>query len=592
MNLPDVFPGHDGASRRSAARVERVLAVGRAFLTVTGFVAIYLDPTEPVRLREITYGVLFGYALYSLAVLVYTHRTVRLTPAHGRALHALDILWTSVLTFVSQGPLSPFYLFFLFVVLAAAYRWRFRETAGTAVVIIAVFLVETAVAALGPWNERWFTPNTFELNRTIIRLAYLLLTGVLLGYLAEQEKYSRAELTATVDVARQPQLHLGLGGSIAAVARALSATFGAASVIVVVRDHEMHRTQLWQLDRAADGHAAPHVHRVELDARQQPAWLFTDPGRAWYAVRGSDRGIAPAWVIEADAWHLRREVIDVPRAFLDARPFRRVMAVNMGLTHEWHARVYLFDPAERGGLDRRLYFLEALAEHVTPALTNVFLLRRLRARAGAAERARVARELHDGAIQTLFGLDMKIEAIRRRLQHGSAVVEGDLAEAQGLLRQEILSLRELMQALRPIELDSGDQLPDVLAGLVERFRRDTGISARFVSTGGTLSLSPAKAIEIVRIVQEALVNVRKHSHARNVLVRVGDGDGAWRVVVEDDGCGFEFNGRLSGREMDERRLGPAIIKERARIVGAQLAVDSTPGVGARVELVLPEDAHV
>ena len=71
------------------------------------------------------------------------------------------------------------------------------------------------------------------------------------------------------------------------------------------------------------------------------------------------------------------------------------MASNMGLSEEWRGRVYVFDAANADNLERSLHFLESLTEHITPALTNVFLLRRLRSRAGAVERARVARELHD-----------------------------------------------------------------------------------------------------------------------------------------------------------------------------------------------------
>ncbi|MBI4475943.1 MAG: hypothetical protein HY654_02150 [Acidobacteria bacterium] len=592
MLLTSVFPSQDRSPGRSAAQLERGLAVGRAFLTVTGLIAIYIDPTEPARLREVTYGVLLGYAVYSLAVLAYVHTTTRVTSGHGQVLHGLDILWTSALTFVSEGPVSPFFLFFLFVVLAAAYRWGFRETAGTAVITIAVFLIETAIAATGPWNATWLASSGFELNRTILRVAYLLLTGVLLGYLAEQEKHARADLAAIADAARQPHVNLGLGGSATAVARALLSTFGAASVAVVVHDHETRRTLLWQLEGPADEAHGPRVRRLELDRLQEAAWLFQDPGRAWHAAPARNRGGAiVVRVTEPDVWRLKRDSLELPAAFLTARSFRTVTAVNMGLSGEWQARAYLFDVADRGGLERRLHFLEALAEHVTPALTNVFLLRRLRARAGAAERARVARELHDGAIQALFGIELKIEAMRRESHRTSGEIEADLADIQVLLRREVLSLRELMQALRPIELDSGEQLPDVLAGLVERFRRDTGISARFIAIGERIPLSPGKALEVVRIVQEALVNVRKHSQARNVLVRLTGENGTCRLVIEDDGRGFEFEGRLSARELDERYVGPAIIKERARLVGAELAVDSTPGAGARVEVTLGGDSH-
>ena len=590
MRLTSSFLRDYRSVGRAPVQLERVLAVGRAFLTVTGLIAIFLDPTEPTRLRAITYGVLLAYALYSLAVLVYAHRSVRLTRRHGLVLHGLDILWTSALTFVSEGPVSPFFLFFLFVVLAAAYRGGFRETVGTAAIIVAVFLFETGIAVGGPWNNTWLGSLGFDLNGTILRVAYLMLTGVLLGYLAEEEKQSRAELAAIADATRQPRVNLGLGGSVAAVARMLLSTFGATSVSVVAHDRENRRTVLWHLDRSGIVKEPPRVRRLELNAEQHAVWLFHDFGHAWHAVVGGETGDAAVQVIEPGAWPLKRLRAALPSGLLAAEAFDSVTAVNMGLSSEWHGRIYLFDASKTDSPERSLHFLEALTEHVTPALTNVFLLGRLRARVGAAERARVARELHDGAIQSLFGIEMKLEAFRRATDRSPAFVDSEVDAMQDLVRREVLSLRELMQALRPIELEGADQLPEVLASLVERFRRDTGISARFVAPGGgTVVLPPTKALEIVRIVQEALANVRRHSRATNVLVSLTSDDGACRLVIEDDGCGFAFEGRLSALELDQRRIGPAIIKERARIAGAQLAVDSSPGVGARVELAFGEE---
>lgn len=590
MRLTSSFLQDYRSAGRPPVQQERVLAVGRAFLTVTGFVAIYLDPTEPSRLRAVTYSVLLAYGLYSLAVMAYVHGPVRLTPTHGRLLHGLDIFWTSALTFVSEGPVSPFFLFFLFVVLAAAYRGGFRETLGTAVLIVAVFLVETAIAARGPWNSTWFASIGFELNGTILRVAYLLMTGVLLGYLAEQEKQSRAELAAVADATRQPRVNIGLGGSVTAVARMLLSSFGARSVSVVVYDHESRRTLLWQLHRS-DASDQAGVRRFDLNPEQQAAWLFQDFGRAWHAAPDKDGDGALVRVTESEVWPLKRARAELPQGPLSVPMSEAVTAVNMGLSGEWQGRIYLFDASHMDNLERSLHFLEALTEHVTPALTNVFLLRRLRARAGAAERARVARELHDGAIQALYGIEMKLEAFRRSTDRSPAFIDREVGEVQDLLQREVLSLRELMQALRPIELEGADQLPDVLAALVERFRRDTGISARFVPVGGSVTLPPAKALEIVRIVQEALANVRRHSHARNVLVSLAGDDGSCRLVIEDDGCGFEFDGRLSALELDQRRIGPAVIKERARMAGAQLAVESTPGVGARIELAFGQEVN-
>lgn len=571
----------------SAERAERVLAVSRAFLTITALLAIYVDPAEPARLREVTYGVLLAYAAYSLAVWAYVHRATRLTPRHTYTLHGLDVLWTSALTFVSQGPISPFFLFFLFVVLASAYRWGFRETLGTAMITIAVYLVETAIAAASPWKATLFSSIDFDVNVTILRLAYLLLTGVLLAYLAEQDKMARAEFAAMAAAARQPHLSLGLGGSVLSLGRTLLSAFGAASVAMVVKDEVTRRTLLWRID-AVDG--TSRSRRDELDAEAESNWLFDDAGATWLAERppsGSRQAIT--YATTPGAWRLARCTSELPDVLLAEPAWDLVTAAHMGFQGEWHARIYLFGRRD-GRMERRIHFLRALADHATPALTNVFLLRRLRARAGAAERARVARELHDGAIQSLFAIDMKLEVLRRQ-SDDPADARTQIAEVQGLVRHEVVALRELMQALRPVDLDSSEQLPEVLANVVDRFRIESGIGARLLTTGARIAIPPAKARELVRIVQEALVNVRKHSGAGQVLVRLAAADSGCQLVIEDDGRGFAFEGRMTEAELEQHRSGPAVIRERARLIGADLAVESTPGGGARVEVTVTGEAH-
>ena len=573
-----------------AARLERVLAIGRAFLTVSGLVSIYIDPTEPARLAELTYAVLFAYALYSLIVLAFVHRATRLALRDGEILHSIDILWTAALTFVSNGVGSPFFLFFIFVVLAAAYRWGFRGTVVTGAVVVGLLAIQSLVATLGPWRGLFFIVAD-DLNRTIMRVAYLLLTSFLVGYLGEEEKALRAESVAMAEAGRQPRVDLGLGGSVTAVSRELLRIFDAQVVHFVIQDFETRRTMLWRVEPPDLGTVRGKALHVELDPSQQATWLFDDPGRAWHGWNKGENAALAVRLAEPGVWPLQRTTANLPAALADARPFTTVTVSNMGMAEEWRGRVYLFDAANADNLERSLHFLEALTEHITPALTNVFLLRRLRSRAGAVERARVARELHDGAIQALFGIEMKIEALRRRTTLSATQMNAELGEVQQLLQSEVLALRELMQALRPIELETSDQLPDVLASLVERFRRDTSVSARFVYDGGPISLPAPTALELARIVQEALVNVRKHSRARNVLVRLTNTDQKCTLVIEDDGQGFEFEGRLSARELEKRRVGPAIIKERARIAGAQLAVDSAPGLGARLELTLDAGVH-
>jgi len=126
-----------------------------------------------------------------------------------------------------------------------------------------------------------------------------------------------------------------------------------------------------------------------------------------------------------------------------------------------------------------------------------------------------------------------------------------------------------------------------LSGVVDRFSRYTGISARFVSDGTPAALTPNVQRQVARIIHEALVNVRKHSGADRVVIRTQvEGDG-WMVTIQDDGRGFPFGGRFTHDELEAKRIGPRTIGERARIIGATIVVDSRPGFGSRVELSVP-----
>ena len=557
--------------------------MGRAFLATTGLGAIYLDPTEPARFATLMYALLAGYAVYSLAILAVDRIGLLVTARSAHALHAIDILWASALTFFSEGPLSPFFLFFLFVLLAAAYRWGFRATLLTAAVVTGIFLVQTAIAAMGPWNRTWFASTSFDLNLVITRVAYLLLTGFLLGYLADQEKQIRAEMAATTEAMQRPALELGLGGSVAAIARLFLRIFQAKGIDIVIQEHENSRTLLWHAERNDDAAAVP-VRRLEMDQASRTAWLFETSSRTWYSALGRQRTPALSYAARPEQWGVVPVAITLPVVLTDTREFASVMAVDFGLPAQWRGRVLLFDPADAGSLETRLNFLQSLVDHITPVLSNVLLSRRLRSRAGAAERARVARELHDGAIQTLIGIEMELEVLRRRADRDTSSLVADISHIQGLVRREVIALRELMQELRPIDLDAPQQLPDFLALVIERFRRDSGICARFLSNANAASLPLRTATEIARIVQEALVNVRKHSRARNVSVRLTQQTSDWMLTIEDDGRGFEFAGRMSGAELGARLLGPSIIRERARAIGGDVCVESTPGVGARVEV--------
>jgi two-component system nitrate/nitrite sensor histidine kinase NarX len=133
---------------------------------------------------------------------------------------------------------------------------------------------------------------------------------------------------------------------------------------------------------------------------------------------------------------------------------------------------------------------------------------------------------------------------------------------------------------------------NIVTDTVERFERETGISARFVSDIEKLRMPEKVCREFLRIVQEGLVNVRKHSGAHHALVRLSSTPSQWSLTLEDDGKGFSFSGRLNHEQLDQIGKGPVIIKERVGLIAGALTVESNPGMGTRLEIRVPRDGEV
>jgi signal transduction histidine kinase len=267
--------------------------------------------------------------------------------------------------------------------------------------------------------------------------------------------------------------------------------------------------------------------------------------------------------------------------------FRGIATVSFVFGRDWSGRIFVLDPALTGDIEEELRFLQELVRQVGPAVYNVYLLRRLRRRAGALERARFARELHDGAVQSLISVEMQVDVLRRQSATDPARAPEELGRIQGLLREEVLKLRELMQQMKSLDVDS-KRLLNLLGDTVERFQRETGIAARFISDVDEMDMPQQVCRELARIVQEGLVNVRKHSGARQALVRLSANNGNWSVVIEDDGTGFPFEGRFTQEELDGMGKGPVVIKERVRLIAGELTIESNPGRGSRLEITIPQ----
>ena len=196
-------------------------------------------------------------------------------------------------------------------------------------------------------------------------------------------------------------------------------------------------------------------------------------------------------------------------------------------------------------------------------------------RAQEAERARVARDLHDEVNQALAAVSLRLAATA---EHAPPEFAEELAETQRLANQAMQELLGLARELRPAALDDHGLLA-ALRTQVRLFGERWGIPARFAADGTRPMLGEFEQLVVYRVVQEALSNIARHANAKHVKVTVmGCGTPQVKITITDDGDGFHPN------RLPDGRSGVVGMRERAMLAGGRLDVRSRPGGGTTVEL--------
>ncbi len=579
-------------------RIERWLATARVFLAISALVAIRMDPGE-INYSFWAYGLLAFYIAQGVIIILLLRRREQSTLSFRRLVHAADIVWPALISIFATGQANPFFLFFVFVLAAAAYRSGVWETVATAASEISLLWLESLAFYLGFFNGvdrllfRYHLPALgvqaadFEPKRLFMLSIYLLVMGLLLGYLAEQQKQLRAEKAVIARILGKVRVEAGLSGTLQEIVGELLVMYGAERALIASQEATGNRVYVGEM-LLRNGEAS-FFRWLDPASSDHDTYLFDYPAETSYVWRNGREGNGSYMLVGLD--HSGQKLPSASTTFLNPlaqkHGFKNLMSVSFVFGKEWWGRIFFLEPALTGEITEELRFLQELVRQIGPAVYNVYLLRRLRLRAGALERARFARELHDGAVQSLIAVEMQVDVLRRQSATRSELVPEELGRIQGLLREEVLKLRELMQQMKSLDVDSR-KLIGFLVDTVERFQRETGITARFSSDLEEPDMPQPVCRELTRIVQEGLVNVRKHSGARSALVRLSARNGRWTLMIEDDGRGFPFTGRLSQVELDELGKGPLVIKERVRVIAGELTIESNPGQGSRLEISVPQ----
>jgi two-component system nitrate/nitrite sensor histidine kinase NarX len=234
--------------------------------------------------------------------------------------------------------------------------------------------------------------------------------------------------------------------------------------------------------------------------------------------------------------------------------------------------------------DKDTRFLATMSEITSIAIANAKLFERERQGAIVEERERIAREMHDGMAQVLGVTHLRLRALEAspEVRDLSAVHDeisslADLClEAYSDVRESILGLHEASRVDRA--------LMESLRAYLEKYSTQSGIPTRLEADPDHEVVLPTRyQVQVLRVVQEALTNVRKHSGATSAVVSCYDDGTSTVVTVADDGHGFDLAGLPAGRE----GFGLHSMRERMELLGGTLTLDSAPGRGTRVVATVP-----
>jgi signal transduction histidine kinase len=541
------------------SRAERLIASGRSVLAIASLGAVYLQPTA---LPRFTWCLLGSYTVYALGFLVWT-----LFGPAGLAMrvmigsHVLDLIVFGAINYLSAGDSSPFFVYFVFSIVCAMLRFGRRGTLITAIGALMVFVVSSI-----PRLEEG------ELNRFIIRAAYLIVVASLLVYVADYLQRIQADLAR---IARWPrsltQNHERL---MTEIIREPALVFDAGRVLLAYE----HFATRYAFLGTRDGNDV----RLE-EASRHMADLLLDSSSATFVRSGSFAAVTPT---EVGPLVPMRPSRSIPLEVVAAYHIEDVVATSFNGDFV-RGRLLLLDG--RPPLLEEVNLARIAGAVIASRLDHYHAAEQLQRGAVAEERVRVARDLHDSVLQALTGIALQLRTIPRVMVRDRAEAEVRLGEIEQVIVSAQKDLRWFIEQLHPErrrEDSEAAAIAERITSMSQRFEQQWGLKVENDVAPIIHMLPVALRHEVYTLVSEAVANAAKHASAKSVHVAASVDDSEVRIDVADDGKGFPFRGRYGVTELTSMKQGPATLKERVTSLGGSLIVDSTAH-GSRIEIRLP-----
>jgi signal transduction histidine kinase len=483
-----------------------VIAGGRLLLSCLFLIATMTDPSQATGKHLATYVLLGGYVLWSLSITLIIWNNWWQDARLAAPAHVIDVAVFMFLLYSTAGYASPYFTFFIFILLAAAIRWGWKETSVTAVAIIAVYI---SAGFLLPINPR------LEIQPFIVRTGHLIIISAILIWFGANQWVPWRRLGPRPGPAGDSQ-----GDAFIAALQKGMAAVGARRAAMVWRD------------AADDDMGVVTITPAGTSRSLAPAGtMLPDLAGNLLFDRRRDRVLMRA---EAGRWQFLRAAEALPERFpagLDAEhglaiPIATGAAEGLAVFHDVVAlSTDHLDVAPRVARD--------LAVRIQEAAMFAAVEEHSMARARVA----VARDLHDSVVQFLAGLGFRLEALKR-----SPAVAGELAASLEDLKDTVMAeqrhLRAFIRGLRTGKPISLHDLSRDCAALCQLLARQWNIACTCEAKVGSSWIPLRTQLDVQHLVREAVANAVRHGEATRVTVSMASEQEELRVTVADNGKGF------------------------------------------------------
>ena len=551
----------------SQVRVETLIARGRLVLAV--FMLLALRVAMP-RGSASAFRLALVFLAYASVLGLLVRTRFGDGPRWPGATHAVDLSVYAISLFLLGGLAPSMLAWFLFLLVAATLRWGWRGTLTTGSVAIALHVAFGARAVEALENAR-MAPAEF------ITLALLMgVMTVFVGLVGAYEDWRGAQLARLAAWAGpDPSRPLVLPSEMLAQT---SLVLEAPRTLLVWEEAEEPFTEfaLWSDGRVERFREPPGTfgdvvaQRVRdsgffcrsLTARLPVTFLRSATGLVSWSGMPVDQRFRERFAIRALAgWPLRGEEF----------------------------RGWLFCLDKPGFSLQDLTVGDVVAELTAARLSQAFLVRTMRETAVATERLRLARDLHDGVLQTLTGAALQLQTARRLLTMDPPGAEDRLSQVQRIIAAGQNDLRFLIQQLGPRRSADSTGPVDLkgrVGELADRVRRQWGVPVTVATEPEHLKVPDQLVNDVFLLIHEALVNAARHAKASSLQLALLREPQQLSIAVADDGQGFPFQGRFTLEDLARDQRGPRTLRERVTALGGSMVLETGPG-GSRVCLIVP-----